>query len=147
MNTTRRMYRLGAVLAVAIGAALALTLPANALSVQVKSPPNKVVALEATATFEANGAAVITTLDIYCPNGATAYTTITVTEVVDGTIVQGSMNRDIDNCNGQPQTIRVTVTPLLKPFKQGVAFGSAWMRYFNMNGTHSAWDEHTIRIG
>jgi hypothetical protein len=143
------MYPLVAGFAVAMGAVLALALPGGAQAdVQVKSPPNHVVAIEATATWEANGAAVYVTIDVICPKGASSNVSITVTQAVDGAIVQGQTYRSVGfACVGRPQAVRIGVTPMPKPFAKGVAFGQVdgwWdLPYY---GSRSAWDERTIKI-
>ena len=147
MRRVRFMYPLVATGAVAIGVALALVLPAGAqAAVQVKSPPNHVIAIDSTATLEANGAAVFSSLEYICPVGATAYLTVTVTQVVDNAIVSGNVSHDLYGCTGKPQALRVAVTPLLKPFIRGVAFGQASLYYYYSNGSRSGWDERTINI-
>lgn len=140
-------YRLAAVLAVAVGTVIALTLPASAKpTVQVKSPPNGIVALEAVATLQANGAAVFTGLAVICPKGSSAYLNIVVTEVVDGAIVSGDSHRTINDCTGKPQALKIAVTPALKPFVRDLAFGQAEFSYYNGSQSRTGWDERTIRI-
>lgn len=152
MRRVRITYPFVATLAVAMGVALALVLPAGAQAdVQVKSPPNKMVALEATATLEANGAAVFTALAIICPtptsnNYSYARLSVIVTEVVNGAIVTGRADREITNCTWKPQAVRVAVTPVGTPFTRGAAFGQAQLSYYWNNMSRSGWDERTIQI-
>lgn len=146
MKKARSAPRLTAA-AVAMGIGLALALPgaANAKA-PTESPTTHMVKLGHRAVLQTGGAAVLTSLSIICQPNLNAYLNITVTQVVSGSIVTGSTYRDISDCTGKQQDIKIAVTPQGAPFATGQAYGQAWLSYWVNETSRQSWDEHAINI-
>ena len=135
--------------AIAVGAVLAVAVPAGAaVRVQSESPSGAVVNLRNTATLGAKGAVVTVPVVTICPAGVTANVSATVTQRVGNGIAAGSTYESI-TCTGDRQTTRlkVTASPAGKPFKAGVAFGQAYLSFYDPRfGYVQVDDEHNITI-
>jgi hypothetical protein len=145
MKRVRRSYSLLAVIAIGVGTALALATGAQA-AVQVKSPPNHVIALEHGATLQANGAAVLVTVDLICPKGASAYVNISVTEAIGDTIANGVVGRSYSGCNGRPQAVSFGAPAAIRPFVRGTAWVQSSMNWYYNGYSRDGWDDHTVNI-
>ncbi len=133
--------------AVGIGAALALTLPAGAaVQLQSESPSVAAVTLGATATLDADGAVVFAPVRVTCTPGSYAYLTVQVAQNVGNAIASGETNETVEPCTGRPQSIEVAVIPTQKPFKAGVAYGSASLQVCASGPCKRVRDRHNIRI-
>jgi hypothetical protein len=140
-------FPLVAAVAIGAGAAVAFALPAGAaVSVQSQSPGVSAVSLGSTATLDANGAVVFAPVKLACPAGTSAYLTVSVTENVGNAIASGAASMAIDPCTGKTQNVSVAVTPTQKPFRQGIAFGSANLSFCDSSRCSTAVDQHNIQI-
>jgi hypothetical protein len=135
-----------AMAAIGVGAALASAVPAGAaVSVQSQSPPVQAVSLGAKATLDANGAVVFAPVKLACQPGSYAYLTVSVTENVGNAIASGQAQTPIESCTGTQQSLQVAVTPTQKPFRKGVAFGSASLQVC-ASSCRTVVDQHNIQI-
>jgi hypothetical protein len=135
--------------AVVVGAVLAVAVPAGAaVQVQSESPSGAVVNLRNTATLGARGAVITVPVVSICPAGVTATVGAEVTQRVGNGIAAGSAYESI-TCTGERQTTRLKVTASAsgKPFKAGVAFGEAYLNFFDPRfGFVEVDDAHNITI-
>jgi hypothetical protein len=119
---TRRWIRIA--IAIALGAALAATLPALP-AVSQQSPPPPMIEIEDTATLAARGAAVLVQVTVTCPADSDfADLSVEVSQRRGGRIANGFGFTSV-TCTGEPQTITVEVLAFGAPFRQGVAFARA----------------------
>ncbi|WP_329108881.1 hypothetical protein OG792_09585 [Micromonospora sp. NBC_01699] len=136
-----------ALLAIAVGGVIAFALPAGAaVSVQSESPSVAIVKLGAKARLDANGAVVFAPVKVACTPGSYSTLTVQVTQAVGNGIAKGEKTVSIQECTGDEQKINVAVTPDLKPYRKGVAFGSARLEVCDGRGCVSLYDERNIQI-
>ncbi|MEV4629703.1 hypothetical protein AB0J90_25900 [Micromonospora sp. NPDC049523] len=136
-----------ALVAIAVGGVIAFALPAGAaVSVQSESPSVAVVSLGAKARLDANGAVVFAPVKVACTPGGSAYLVVEVTQAVGNGIAKGEKVFTVPECTGDQQKINVAVTPDLKPYRKGVAFGSARLDVCDQTGCKSVYDERKIEI-
>lgn len=146
MKVTRPRLRLLATVAIGVGAALAVALPAGAaVSVASQSPPVQSVKLGNQATLDANGAVVFAPVKVVCAPGVSAFLSVQVTENVNGFIASGVAN-DQPVCDGTTQKLREAVVPTQRAFKKGVAFGQATLTICDFNGCRGIVDQHNVQI-
>jgi hypothetical protein len=145
MKVTGGRFPLVAGAAIGVGAVLAFALPAGAaVSVQSQSPPVAAVKLGSTARLDANGAVVFAPVKVTCSPGSYAFLTVAVTENVGNAIASGQRSLQVP-CDGTQQSLSVSVTPTQKPFRKGVAFGSADLQVCEYSCVLVR-DEHNIDI-
>jgi hypothetical protein len=131
---------------VAAGAALAFALPGGtAVAVQSQSPPVSQLKLGNTATLDANGAVVFAPVSIVCRPGSDVYVSVSVTENVGGDIAKGTASEEIEACTGKVQRVEIAVTPDLKAFRLGVAFGQARVSVCDTR-CRTITDQHNVQI-
>jgi hypothetical protein len=118
---TRRWIRIA--VAIALGAALAATLPALP-AVSQQSPPPPVIEIEDTATLAARGAAVLVEVTVTCPAGEEAFLQVGVSQRRGSRAATGFGFVEY-TCTGAPQTLTVPVLANNATFRQGVAFATA----------------------
>ncbi|RKR91230.1 hypothetical protein BDK92_5623 [Micromonospora pisi] len=136
-----------ALLAIAAGAVLAFALPAGAaVSVQSESPSVAVLNLGGKARLDANGAVVFAPVKVACTPGSYTTVSVEVTQAVGNGIAKGEKTLDIRTCTGDEQKLNVAVTPDQRPFRKGVAFGSATLQVCDNRGCKTVYDEHNIEI-
>jgi hypothetical protein len=147
---TQRNARRGLIAAaIAAGAILAVAVPAGAaVRVQSESPSGAVVNLRNNATLGARGAVVTVPVATICPRGITANLSVAVTQRVGNGIASGAAYEGVA-CTGDRQVTRVPVTARAggKPFKAGVAYGQAYLSFYDPRfGYVEVDDEHNITI-
>jgi hypothetical protein len=120
---TRRWIRIA--IAIALGAALAATLPALP-AVSQQSPPPPVIEIEDTATLAARGAAVLVEVTVTCPAGEQTFLNVGISQRRGSRAASGFGFVEF-TCTGAPQTLTVPVLAFNATFKQGVAFATAEM--------------------
>jgi hypothetical protein len=120
---TRRWIRIA--VAIALGAALAATLPALP-AVSQQSPPPPVIEIEDTATLAARGAAVLVEVTVTCPAGEQTFLSVGVSQRRGSRAASGFGFVEF-TCTGAPQTLTVPVLANNATFRQGVAFATAEM--------------------
>lgn len=137
-----------ALVAIAVGAVLAFALPAGAsVSVQSESPSVAALKLGNKARLDANGAVVFTPVKVACTPGAEyAMVSVEVTQAVGNGIAKGDRSVQIQECTGYEQRVELAVTPDQRPFRKGVAFGSASLQICDHKGCRVVFDERTIEI-
>ncbi|NJC71061.1 hypothetical protein HC031_15270 [Planosporangium thailandense] len=146
MIRPRPRIQIAAIAAIGVGAALAYAVPAGAaVAVQSQSPPVQAVKLGSTATLDAKGAVVFAPVSVACRPGSFAYLTVAVTENVGNAIASGQASTSIEQCTGSAQGFKVAVTPTQKPFRTGVAFGSAQLQVC-ADTCRTVVDQHNIQI-
>ena len=147
MRTRRVRFPLIAALAVAVGAIVAMAMPAGAsVSLQSQSPPVAAVKLGPKAKLNAKGAVVFPTVKVTCVPGEFAQLTVQVTEAVGNNIASGASSQEVSPCTGAVQKFTIAVTPVNHPFRKGVAFGQAWLDVCNGFSCHTFRDFHNIQI-
>ncbi|MGW4462010.1 hypothetical protein [Micromonospora sp. NBC_01796] len=136
-----------ALVAIAVGGVIAFALPAGAaVSVQSESPSVAAVTLGGKARLDANGAVVFAPVKVACTPGSYAALTVEVTQAVGNNIAKGDKTVTIQECTGDQQKLNVAVTPDLKPYRKGVAFGSARLEVCDHVGCKTVYDERKIDI-
>ncbi|MFK3980782.1 hypothetical protein ACI2K4_10455 [Micromonospora sp. NPDC050397] len=137
-----------ALVAIAVGAVLAFALPAGAsVSVQSESPSIAALKLASKARLDANGAVVFPQVKFACTPGARyAVVTVEVTQAVGNGIAKGERSVEVQPCNGEQQRVDMAITPDERPFRKGVAFGSASLAFCDHTGCRTVHDEHNIDI-
>jgi hypothetical protein len=115
---TRRWIRIA--VAIALGAALAATLPALP-AVSQQSPPPPVIEIEDTAT-----AAALVEVTVTCPAGEQTFLQVGVSQRRGSRAATGFGFVEF-TCTGAPQTLTVPVLANNATFRQGVAFATAEM--------------------
>jgi hypothetical protein len=118
---TRRWIRIA--IAIALGAALAATLPALP-AVSQQSPPPPVIEIEDTATLAARGAAALVEVTVTCPAGEQTFLQVGVSQRRGSRAASGYGQTEF-TCTGAPQTFTVPVLANNATFRQGVAFAEA----------------------
>jgi hypothetical protein len=118
---TRRWIRIA--IAIALGAALAATLPALP-AVSQQSPPPPMVEIGDTATLAARGAAALVEVTVTCPAGEDAFLSVGLSQRRGSRAATGFGGLEF-TCTGEPQTLTVPVLANNATFKQGVAFATA----------------------
>jgi len=147
MTVKRMRVPIIAALAIAVGAVLAMAMPAGAsVSLQSQSPPVAAVKLGPNAKLDAKGAVVFPTVKVTCVPGEFAQLTVQVTEAVGKNIASGATSQEVSPCTGAVQKFTVAVTPINHPFKKGVAFGQAWLDVCNGFSCHTFRDFRNIQI-
>jgi hypothetical protein len=111
--------------AVALGAAVALAVPAGAsVSLQSQSPPVAAISLGSTAKVDAKGAVIFVPVSFTCQPGVYAFFNVQVTQKAGSGVATGAAGQNV-TCTGSVQQLNVAITPYGKAFKKGVAFGQA----------------------
>jgi hypothetical protein len=144
----RKTRQLVTAAAIGIGAAAALALPASAgVQLHSESPSVAIVSLDRTAYLDADGAVVFAPVKLSCTPGSYTQLTVLVSQNVGGAIASGETTERIEPCTGKPQSIEVDVIPTQKPFKVGIAYGSAKLQVCDSVGPcKTVRDRHNVRI-
>ena len=118
---TRRWIRIA--IAIALGAALAATLPVLP-AVSQESPPPPMVEIEDTATLAARGAAALVEVTVTCPAGEQTFLQVGLSQRRGSRAANGFGFLEF-TCTGAPQTLTIPVLANNATFRQGVAFATA----------------------
>jgi hypothetical protein len=140
--TDRKRGRLVVAGAIAVGAALAVALPASAaVQVQSESPARGVAKIVKNAKLKANGAAGVVTFDVNCVPREGFDANVKVSQRVGGKVTSGDSYLSNIRCEADgTNKVKASVVPGPKPFKPGVAFATVRVDFYN-SGSDTAWRE------
>jgi len=142
-----KKFALVATTAIGVGAALAFAMPASAgVNLQSESPGVGVLDLGKRARLDANGAVVFAPVTVACAPGTYAYLTVKVTQANGDSIAQGEKTRQVKPCDGRKKKVELSITPVQRPFRTGVAYGEADLNVCGSFGCTTLYDEHLITI-
>lgn len=98
------------VLALLVGAAVAVLLPASTAIALHSGPQAMAVTVQSPATLLARGAALEVSVAYSCPSGGSGFLDLTVTQRSGSEIVSGWDSRQV-SCTGSTEVVRIVVTP------------------------------------
>jgi hypothetical protein len=139
-----RKRRLTGVLALVAGGGLAAGIPA-AVAVSTSSPPSSPVILQTTAQIINRGAAAQPTVLVACKPGSSSFLDVSLTERSGNRIVSGFADEQL-SCNGQIETITLTVPAQSAPFKPGTASGQASLTQCTNVSCTTATDTENVKL-
>lgn len=118
--------------AIAVGAALAVALPASAaVQLQSESPARGVAKIVKNAKLKANGAAGVVTFDVNCVPLRDFDSSVKVSQRVGGKVTSGDTYVYNIRCEADgTNRVKASVVPGPKPFKTGVAFATVRVDFY-----------------
>ncbi len=121
-----RKHAYGGLAAIAVGAGLALGVPALPAVGQISPPSIMSVRLGGQATLVAKGAALSVPVQVRCPASSPFQSlSVQVTQRAGSKIANGYGGTNDFACTGATQTVTVVVQAQSIPFKKGPAAGQA----------------------
>jgi hypothetical protein len=123
---------------------LALALP-QLPAVGQSSSPVAAIRLASSARIADRGAVAFPTATVVCPEGDVGQVSIELTETSGHAIAQG-YGYDLVNCTGQFQDVQVALTPSLKPFVVGNAYGQSSIFVCDLSGCGSNNSNRTVKL-
>jgi hypothetical protein len=139
------LSKIVAVVAIAVGGAVAFALPAGA-DVSSLSPAIGGVRIESPAVLEARGAAVTVSVTIVCAPGASGGLSLEVAQRVGSEVTHGFNSMQLPPCTGSFQNLSISVTAQDRAFRKGTAFASASMFLCDFTGCRNLQDQREIAI-
>lgn len=140
----RKIPVFAATLALAAGAALAMTLPAGA-SVTAASPPDSVIQVQSPGLLQARGVAVTVPVLLVCAPDQTGGVSVNLTERVGNDLATGSGYTQV-SCTGEAQTVDVTVVANQVAFRNGPAYAQGYASLCGYLGCVTVPDSRTIDL-